>query len=451
MCFFCVSLCFQKNLVAAIFLETTRSHSSGYLGFRDVLCALVTHRAMTATAEQSSVKLSEGSADHDSLTQPATMSLEKETEASAAAAVDPGEKAASADAAPDTVTCRRCNQKVAAKDALETPKFRLDLRWTCKPCHACQTTLARHGVELKSLLSEDDAVAFFLQAKVERDNAADGRLSYTQCRGLLKQRMIESESQVSKEGEMGQFQPLSFWELKGYNTDNIQRLAESRDHPLLGTTYRVDIDTVSRETVTQRTEERILSMESDYKQKKMSSASKSVAGQAEAPQVRGDLLAAGAEPTGVNKRKQTTEEKKEAQEAAKAQRQEDKRRKKVETTAVAAAGKLLPALQQAKARLESSSAKLAALSVSLPTPASEQVEKCKECITEAVNNATKMLAGAAKGSGLSSLDEKVLLTDKQTGAVLKQTTETIKLINDFVRAHKAPVVPKAKAAKAPKK
>ena len=39
------------------------------------------------------------------------------------------------------VICRRCNQETAEEDALCQEKFRLDLRWTCKACHALLTQL----------------------------------------------------------------------------------------------------------------------------------------------------------------------------------------------------------------------------------------------------------------------------------------------------------------------
>lgn len=90
----------------------------------------------------------------------------------------------------EKVTCRRCNEEVNSQDALCQEKFRADLRWTCKACHAVLTQLNRHGVDLKSALSESESVSFFQDCKVARMNAVDKRLSYTQARGILKQSMI---------------------------------------------------------------------------------------------------------------------------------------------------------------------------------------------------------------------------------------------------------------------
>jgi hypothetical protein len=39
------------------------------------------------------------------------------------------------------VKCRRCSMEVNLDDALENPKFRPELRWTCRSCHACHAAL----------------------------------------------------------------------------------------------------------------------------------------------------------------------------------------------------------------------------------------------------------------------------------------------------------------------
>lgn len=177
--------------------------------------------------------------------------MEAAADAGAAAsdAIQSTEPSASAAAEDKKVICRRCNQETAEEDALCQEKFRLDLRWTCKACHALLTQLNRHGVELKTVLSETESVKFFQDCKAARMNAVDKRLSYTQARGVLKQSMIESASRVSTEGEEGEFQPLSYWELKGYNTEAIEASAEQRTHPLLGTTYKVDIESTSTKRI----------------------------------------------------------------------------------------------------------------------------------------------------------------------------------------------------------
>lgn len=103
-------------------------------------------------------------------------------------------QATKAEDAVEMVTCRKCRAQIAAGGAVFNGKFRADLRWTRKACHALQTQLQRHGIDVKSALSETESIAFFLDAKAERENSSDGRLQYSQARGLLKQKMIESTS-----------------------------------------------------------------------------------------------------------------------------------------------------------------------------------------------------------------------------------------------------------------
>ena len=277
-------------------------------------------------------------------------------------------------AQPVQVTCRRCATVVDRENCVENPKFRMELRWTCRSCHACHTTLQRHGIEMKSLLNEEETVAFFAEAKAVRDNSADKRLSYSQARGVLKQAMIESSSREDREGDFGEFQPLSFWELRGYNVANIEQLAEKRSHPILGDTYRVDITKKSTEFIAKLTEERIVRMESDFRQRQqpVSAAAPSLSGGVPALQL--DLPAAEIvkAPSGGKKRK-TAEEKQQDKEAAKQAKQEAKKRVKLESTAVATAGKHLPGLQKLTAKLEEATLKAQLHNVPVPPATTELV------------------------------------------------------------------------------
>ena len=283
----------------------------------------------------------------------------------------PTEAAASTDAAaPETVAtessessapaekvvCRRCNEETDPKEALSQDKFRADLRWTCKACHALITQLNRHGVELKTVLTETESTAFFQKCKLARMNSADQRLAYSQARGVLKQQMIETASKVSSEGETGQFQPLSFWELKGYNTDKIEASAESRDHPLLGKTYKVEIESTSVQRIHSVTEQRILQMEAEARER-------ALARTAPAPPLSAPMdLPVALEAAQASKKRKTPEEKKALQEEAKAQRMADKKRQKTETAACAAAARLLPALKKCHEKMAACNEKIAELS-----------------------------------------------------------------------------------------
>jgi hypothetical protein len=273
-------------------------------------------------------------------------------EAAAEAPPPEGAMATDVPTVEDKVICRRCTSSVQREEAICTPKFREDLRWTCKSCHAVKGQLARHGIELASCLTEDDVVAFYQDSRAERMNSVDKRLSFSQARGVLKKNMIHSSSRVDREGESGEYHPLAYSELRGYNVARIEELADRRTHPILGETYRVDITSKSTDFITKVMEERLLRMEADFRQRLQRAPPPGAAsGASQDPPLELDLPAA-VELQELGKKRKTPEEKKAQQEAAKLQRQEDKKRQKLEATAVAAAGKLLPQLQKCNLRLE---------------------------------------------------------------------------------------------------
>ena len=92
------------------------------------------------------------------------------------------------------VRCRRCATEVKASEAVEMPKFRLEFRYTCKPCWALNTQMNRHGIEIGKALTEEDAIAFFVEAKEQRLNGSENRLAYHDARALLKQKMVVAAS-----------------------------------------------------------------------------------------------------------------------------------------------------------------------------------------------------------------------------------------------------------------
>lgn len=336
--------------------------------------------------------------------------------------------------AVEMVTCRRCRGKIAGSDAVFNGKFRADLRWTCKACHALQTQLQRHGIDVKSALSESEAVAFFLDAKAERENSSEGRLQYSQARGLLKQRMIQSSSRVSSEGEAGEFQPLSFWELRGYDTEKIEQSAESKLHPLLGMTYKVNISRQSTDVVQTITEERLLKMEADARQRV------SKAAPAEKEQSF-DLEMDKVVETEQKKRK-SPEEKQAAAQQAKVARAEQKKRQKLETLACSAAAKCLPKLKATQERLNAALLKVTSSAVALPEDSAQEAAVAKEQLGAAIANGTSLLSAATSGKA-AEVSDAGLLSDKELQTVLKDANAAVRTVQAFCKANKL-AAPKAK-------
>eukprot|EP00435_Cladocopium_sp_Y103_P057726 s697_g20.t1 len=360
-------------------------------------------------------------------------------------AVDDDQKEEDQASEPTQVKCRRCHAMVAQEEAVEHPKFRPELRWTCRSCHACQTTLSRHGIQLNTLLSESEAVAVFAEAKAVRENSCDSRLSYSAARGMLKQAMIESSSREDRCGDFGEYQPLSYWQLRGYNVEAIEQLADCKTHPILGETYRVDITKKSTEFIAKLTEERIVRMETDFRQRAGAAAAAGSQQPAPAP-LQLDLPEAAPEPIPrVGKKRKTEEEKQQDKEAAKAAKQAARKRQRLEQVAVAAAGKHLPALQKLLAKLDDASKKAESMMVAVPADVTENVATARAAMDLAISNCTKMLKGAAAGAGLATMAQESLLTDKKTQEILKKGNDAVRSMQGLTKVNKEPSA-KAKAS-----
>ena len=260
-----------------------------------------------------------------------------------------------------------------------------------------------------------------MDAKAERDNTLDKRLCYAQARGILKKRMVESSMKVDREGEEAEYQPLSFWELKGYNTQRIQEQCEDKkEHPLLGTCYAVNISKKSSEHVQQVVEERLLTFESLAKQKVLAASSANAPRPAPVPLTSNMGIDVQVTNQKRKRSEMTEEEKVAAKEAAKAEREETKKRQKAETLASSAAAKLLPKLKATAERLNTAVGKLSQCTVTLPDASAEQVREEQEALQKAVANCTKLLATVSKGGAVDlSAEDLTEATEKSLNQRLK--------------------------------
>ena len=334
-------------------------------------------------------------------------------------------------AVADIVTCRRCAQQVAVTEALCTPKFRPELRYTCRNCHAVLSQLQRRGIDIKEVLSEEAAVTFFQDAKAERANGMEGRLCYGQCRAMLKQKMVETTSFLEKDGSEGAFQPLSHWMLQGYDCERIEKLAQHRTHPILGDTYRVDIDKMSNEQIRTITEERLLHLESQARQRQQL-RSKALPGEASQPDLGIEVEAVTA---GDSKKRKTPEEKQAAAEAAKIQKKEDKKLEKQQRGAASAAAKVLPQLKKCSEKLETALEKVSREAVALPEASAEHIAECQKKLEDACKNATQLLTAASKGQN-PNLAPELLQSEKDLNGIVKDGNAAIRTLQHYVREQK---------------
>lgn len=169
--------------------------------------------------------------------------------------------------------CQKCDTVVSADDIVVKHVTKgVQKKVLCKSCHAVQTMMARSFEEMPAGwddLSHEDSVEFY---KTMLQKKAEGPLRFQVLRAEMKAVLINRTLQETKKGFNGEFQPLSFWSQRGYDTQRIQEKAEKMDHDVLGPTYRVDIFHVSSETIKQRVEEALLKVDKTVKRKRIPKA-----------------------------------------------------------------------------------------------------------------------------------------------------------------------------------
>lgn len=165
-----------------------------------------------------------------------------------------------------TTTCRRCQREVCIDD-LAAEKHDSQSEAVCKPCHNLQVMIAkRFGTKAFNDLIDTDSQVQFFKDCLQKNGS--GPLVFKNVRSCLKQSMRASVERTSKHGNQGSYQPLEYWVKLGYDGDRIKSKAPKQEHPVLGTTYAVDVVCYSDETLESMCEDKLLSLEQDVKKRK---------------------------------------------------------------------------------------------------------------------------------------------------------------------------------------
>ena len=336
----------------------------------------------------------------------------------------------------EQATCAKCQQQGNAGDMKYRASYRPELRYTCKNCMALETQLNRHGLQPQKLLSERDCIAFFQQASLEKKNAEENRLCFSRARALLKQSMVTESKRIFTDTQGGEYQPLSFWELRGYNTQSILDNAPKELHPILGETYKVEIHAERTEHVEAEVESRIAAMEHDARQRALAASSSA----GPDPSHGLDLpIEINLKPAGGKKRGLTEEEKADAKRRRDEQRLQEKDRK----TATAAAAKMLPQIHKLHEKLEQKTAAAGdALDTVLAAADKEFVVATTKDLADAAAAGKRLLDLAAKGK-IAEAGPLPWRSDKDLQQKLRDGNAALRSLQDAIRADKPK--PKGKA------
>ena len=150
-------------------------------------------------------------------------------------------------------TCCKCKSLVDPLDA------RLIGRkqgvWQCKVCSSRYSQLHRRfggwpPAQFREI-SEEERTEFWKQAAIVADSKGLERLVVK----TLEARVVAGRSA----GSRGQYLPLGAYEKMGFDTQAIQeRCSDVREHPILGTTYRVDVEFQSKERTEQEVQQEVV-------------------------------------------------------------------------------------------------------------------------------------------------------------------------------------------------
>ena len=366
-------------------------------------------------------------------------------------------------AAPETCTCRYCKGEFPCSECHQYPSttnpFR---RWACRPCHNTQSTLKRHGISAEELCAGEGLDKYFSQLRREREELkkTDGRLTYARLRAQLKHHLVTERVESFESSTEGEYQPLSYWELKGYDVEKIQAQAARRDNPLLGVTYRVAIDKDKHAEIVKETERKLVEMENQIHQKKKKQLEPAVAAKAlqdvgfvpgvpvevedSDPGLSQDPEAE-AEDKPKQKKRKTEEEKEEARENKKKQ----KRAEKQDRVELAAAAKVLPGLAKVSERLVQVWDKVGEeLRPSLDPELETEVKETIEDLKSVQEQAQKRLQAAAKGKAVPTEDS-LWTSEKDLNQKIRAGNSAIRSVQKFLREQQpqraAKAAPKGKA------
>lgn len=366
-------------------------------------------------------------------------------------------------AAPLQCVCRFCKAEFKCSECHEFPGItNPHRRWGCKPCYNSQVTLKRHGICAEELCNGEGLAKFFSELRREREELQkdDNRLSYGRMRAQLKQHIIRERIEIFEASTEGEYQPLSYWELKGYDVEKIEAMAPCKDHEVLGATYRVAIDKDKHAAIVQETEQKIVAMENSIHQKKKKelepeSAAKALQDLGFRPGVPVDVDSdpglseeaetevAGDKPKN-NKKRKTEEEKEEA-------RQDKKRAKRAEKqdrVELAAAAKVLPSLKAVEEKLQKTWKKVTPeLLPRMQEETKAAVEDVLKDIKDIMDQAQTRLQAAAKGKSAPAADFSLWTSEKDLNQKVREANKAVRAVQCFLKEQQPqrPAQPKAGA------
>jgi hypothetical protein len=157
---------------------------------------------------------------------------------------------------PATWNCTKCQLLKPIGSAVGCPSF------ICKPCNTKRSTLSQMfghwPVELFKALTVEQQTEFW---RAE----SKGKV---QVQNTLVKNVTDARIEVIKNSTIGQYLPLSVYKTMGYDTDAIHaNCKDVEEHEVLGTTYKVDLKSVTTDDVRKKVWADLFNQSGEQKQK----------------------------------------------------------------------------------------------------------------------------------------------------------------------------------------
>ena len=381
------------------------------------------------------------------MTAPETQLAELDTQLAAAVPTGDAE-------AVEKKRCDRCNLLCDPTEGHARSKS----KWVCKDCYATGMTIARHGLNVESDMSPANLLAFYCRCKEERLSNDERRLSYKKTRALVKEQLITASVRRFTETSGGTYKPLSMYAKEGLTEAELKRVQDycpTQEHPVLGTTYKVDFTSDMMQRVQEEVEQKLLQLETACKKKKTPALQ-----DAEQPQAGLQALENGppledleSDEDAEQTRKGQGKGGKDPAEAErkKAERQAARKAKKDFKGLTALMGRVLPSLRKFNAQLPALQEKLGQEGLEgLPEATREELEELAPRLANYEQDGQKLLAQAAAGKTVWEGATPLTFTAVDVSEALKSTSALARTLAKRKR-EVAPLQPAKKAKPGKKK
>ena len=159
----------------------------------------------------------------------------------------------------DEKNCDLCKRDIPVENAV----WKNGHCWHCKPCHNLTTMMRRNldvwpAPEFLECTPEEQS-EFFKKNTHQEDSGKRVQWKVVKC-GLIDC-VAKRRKDIWSDELRGQCLPLSVWQSKGFDVGLIEQKAEKEEHPILGATYRVDLEEVNFKVVVEKVTEQILRRE----------------------------------------------------------------------------------------------------------------------------------------------------------------------------------------------